>query len=162
MRYYDVTEGKILLEGVDLREWDLTTLRKNIALVSQETYLFHGTIRENIAYGKPTASQEAIEDAAKKAALHEFIVSQPDGYDTIVGERGIRLSGGQRQRLSIARAILKDAPILLLDEATASVDIETEKVIQRNLDQLSKGRTVIIIAHRLSTLEKADKQLVMD
>ena len=162
MRYYDVTDGKILLEGVDLRDWDLHTLRSNIALVSQETYLFHGTIRENIAYGKPDATNAEIENAAQQAALHEFIISQPDGYDTIVGERGIRLSGGQRQRLSIARAILKDAPILLLDEATASVDIETEKVIQQNLDQLSEGRTVIIIAHRLSTLEKADKVLVIE
>ncbi|MEZ4685273.1 MAG: ABC transporter ATP-binding protein [Bacteroidia bacterium] len=162
MRYYDVTEGSIMLDGVDLRDWDLKTLRKNIALVSQETYLFHGTIRENIAYGKPDASDSEIEKAARQAALHDFIISQPEGYDTIVGERGIRLSGGQRQRLSIARAILKDAPVLLLDEATASVDIETEKVIQQNLDQLSKGRTVVIIAHRLSTLEKADKVLVIE
>ncbi|MFK7971094.1 MAG: ABC transporter ATP-binding protein [Bacteroidia bacterium] len=162
LRYYDVTDGAIMLEGIDIRDWDIETMRKNIAFVSQETYLFHGTIRENIAYGKSDSSQEAIEDAARQAALHDFVVSLPEGYETIVGERGMRLSGGQRQRLSIARAILKNAPILLLDEATASVDSETERVIQENLDALSAGRTAILIAHRLSTLAKADTIVVLD
>lgn len=162
LRYYDVNQGSIKLEGIDLRDWDPTTLRRNIAFVSQETYLFHGSIRENIAYGKPEVTDQEIEAAAQQAALHSFIESLPDGYDTIVGERGIRLSGGQRQRLSIARAILKDAPILLLDEATASVDSETESIIQENLESLSKGRTAILIAHRLSTLAKADTIIVMD
>lgn len=161
LRFYDINSGKILLEGNDLRDLSLTQLRQKIALVSQEIYLFHGTIRENIAYGHPQVSQEALISAAKKAQLHDFIQRLPDQYDSIVGERGIKLSGGQRQRLSIARAILKDAPILILDEATSSVDTETEKAIQESLQQLTANKTAIIIAHRLSTIRKADNILVL-
>lgn len=161
LRLYDVTDGSISISGVDLRKWDLKALRRNIALVSQDTYLFHGNIRENISYGREDASEAEIIAASQQAQLHEFVLSLPDGYDTIVGERGIKLSGGQRQRLSIARAIIKDAPILILDEATSSVDSETERAIQENLDKLIEGRTAIIIAHRLSTLRNADRILVL-
>ena len=160
LRLYDVTDGSILLDGLDIKQFDLAYLRQHIALVSQDTYLFHGTIRENIAYGKPSASLEAVMDAAQKAQLHDFVAGLPDGYEAIVGERGIKLSGGQRQRLSIARAILKDAPLLILDEATSAVDSETERAIQESLTQLTVGRTAIIIAHRLSTIRNADAILV--
>jgi ABC-type multidrug transport system fused ATPase/permease subunit len=161
LRLYDVTNGQIHISGVDLRNWDLKALRRKIALVSQDTYLFHGNIRENIAYGREDASEAEILAASQQAQLHDFVQSLPDGYDTIIGERGIKLSGGQRQRLSIARAIIKDAPILILDEATSSVDSETERAIQENLDKLVEGRTAIIIAHRLSTLRNADRILVL-
>ena len=161
LRLYDVTGGSIQLEGIDLRLLDLKVLRQQMALVSQDVYLFHGTIEENIAYGKLNSKPEAIINAAKKAKLHDFIISLPNQYQTIVGERGIKLSGGQRQRLSIARAILKDAPILILDEATSAVDTETERAIQENLEQLTAGRTAIIIAHRLSTIKQADKIIVL-
>lgn len=162
LRFYDVTEGKILLENIDIKNLSIQDLRKNIALVSQDVYLFHGTIRENIAYGMPNLKEDEIQKAAQKAQLHDFIVNLPDAYDSIIGERGIRLSGGQRQRLSIARAILKDAPILLLDEATSSVDTETERAIQQNLNKLTTGKTAIIIAHRLSTIRHADKIIVLE
>ncbi len=162
LRLYDVTGGNIKIDGIDIRDLDLATLRKNIALVSQEVYLFHGSIQENIAYGQENASLEQIKTAAIKAQLHDFIVSLPDAYDTIVGERGIKLSGGQRQRLSISRAILKNAPILILDEATSAVDTETERAIQENLNQLTIGKTAIIIAHRLSTIRRADKIIVLE
>lgn len=161
LRFYDVSSGRILLDGVDLRALSIRQLRKQIALVSQEVYLFHGTIAENIAYSMEDRSLADIEAAARKAELHDFIVSLPLGYQTIVGERGIKLSGGQRQRLSIARAILKDAPILVLDEATSAVDTETEKAIQRNLDQLTAGKTAIVIAHRLSTIRHAHQIVVL-
>ncbi len=161
LRLYDVTSGQIKIDGQDLRQWDLTTLRQQIALVSQETYLFHGNIRENIAYGHPEMTQDKIEAAARSARLHEFIASLPEGYDTLIGERGLKLSGGQRQRLSIARAILKNAPILILDEATSSVDTETERAIQQSLQLLTTGRTAIIIAHRLSTIRRADQIIVL-
>lgn len=161
LRLYDVTGGSIKLEGIDLRDLDMKELRRNIALVSQEVYLFHGTIRENIAYGMGELPMHKIQEAAEKAQLHEFIVTLPNGYDSIIGERGIKLSGGQRQRLSIARAILKDAPILILDEATSSVDMETEKAIQENLEYLTQDRTAIIIAHRLSTIRNADQIIVL-
>ncbi|MEM1124240.1 MAG: ABC transporter ATP-binding protein, partial [Bacteroidota bacterium] len=161
LRLYDVQAGTIKLEGIDVRNLTLKNLRQNIGFVSQEVYLFHGSIRENIAYGMPDATNEAIMTAAKKAQLHEFIQSLPNNYDTIVGERGIKLSGGQRQRLSIARAILKDAPILILDEATSAVDTETERAIQQNLNQLTAGKTALIIAHRLSTIRHADKIIVL-
>jgi ATP-binding cassette subfamily B protein len=161
LRLYDVTQGSIKIDGIDLREMDIRGLRRQIAVVSQEVYLFHGTIRENIAYGNAEANEEMIIQAAKKAQLHDFIMSLPNGYDSLVGERGIKLSGGQRQRLSIARAILKDAPILILDEATSAVDTETERAIQENLDQLTQGRTAFIIAHRLSTLRRAHNILVL-
>ncbi|MEM8907094.1 MAG: ABC transporter ATP-binding protein, partial [Bacteroidota bacterium] len=161
LRLYDVNSGSIYIDGIDLRQIDLHVLRSNIALVSQEVYLFHGTIAENIAYGQQAASFSAIQNAAKRAQLHDFIEQLPDGYDAIIGERGIKLSGGQRQRLSIARAILKDAPILLLDEATSAVDTETERAIQQSLDQLTQGKTAIIIAHRLSTIRWADQIIVL-
>jgi len=161
LRFYDVTAGSIFLEGIDLREFSRKELRQQIGLVSQEVYLFHGTIRENIAYGMPDCSEEELVQAAKKAELHQFIEKLPDGYDSIIGERGIKLSGGQRQRLSIARTILKNAPILILDEATSSVDTETERAIQRNLNQLTQGKTAIIIAHRLSTIRQADHIVVL-
>ncbi len=161
LRLYDVKSGSIAIEGIDIRNLTVKNLRQNIGFVSQEVYLFHGSIKENIAYGMPNATDEAIIDAAKKAQLHDFIATLPDAYDTIVGERGIKLSGGQRQRLSIARAILKDAPILILDEATSAVDTETERAIQQNLHQLTQGKTALIIAHRLSTIRHADKIIVL-
>jgi len=161
LRLYDVQEGAIRLGGVDLREVTRAELRQSIGLVSQDVYLFHGTIQENILYGRPDASHTSVVDAAQRAALHEFIESLPAGYDTIIGERGLKLSGGQRQRLSIARAILKDAPILILDEATSAVDTETERIIQTNLQKLAAGKTAIIIAHRLSTIRHADQIVVL-
>ena len=161
LRLYDITNGSIKIDGVELAQWDRFALRRNIALVSQEVYLFHGSIRENIAYGMPDLSDEVIEKAARQAHLYDFIKSLPQQYDTIVGERGIKLSGGQRQRMSIARAILKNAPILLLDEATSSVDTETERAIQESLNLLTKGKTALIIAHRLSTIRRADQIIVL-
>ncbi|MFK7978535.1 MAG: ABC transporter ATP-binding protein [Saprospiraceae bacterium] len=161
LRLYDVKNGSIEIEGIDIKNLTLKNLRQNIGFVSQEVYLFHGSIQENIAYGMPDASNESIINAAKKAQLHDFIATLPDAYETIVGERGIKLSGGQRQRLSIARAILKDAPILILDEATSAVDTETERAIQQNLHQLTQGKTALIIAHRLSTIRHADKIIVL-
>ncbi len=162
LRLYDTTTGQISIDNTSIKDLTLENLRQNIALVSQDVYLFHGTIEENIGYGMANASHEEIIKAAQKAELHEFVISLKEGYQTIVGERGIKLSGGQRQRLSIARAILKNAPILILDEATSSVDTETEKAIQMNLDELTQGRTAIVIAHRLSTIKKADKIIVLD
>jgi len=161
LRLYDVNLGSIAIEGINLKNLTIKNLRQNIGFVSQEVYLFHGSIKENIAYGMPNASSEAIINAAKKAQLHDFIATLPQTYETIVGERGIKLSGGQRQRLSIARAILKDAPILILDEATSAVDTETERAIQQNLHQLTQGKTALIIAHRLSTIRHADKIIVL-
>jgi ATP-binding cassette subfamily B protein len=160
LRLYDVTGGAVRLDGHDVRSVTLADLRRNIALVSQDVYLFHGTIRENIAYSSD-ASLEEVERAARLAQLHGFVAGLPDGYDTLVGERGVKLSGGQRQRLSIARAIVKDAPILILDEATSSVDTETERAIQENLKTLTAGRTALVIAHRLSTIRHADRILVL-
>jgi ATP-binding cassette subfamily B protein len=161
LRFYDPTAGAVRLDGIDLRDLALADLRRNIALVSQEVYLFHGTIRENIAYRDVDVPLEEVIRAAELAQLHDFVTTLPDGYDTPVGERGIQLSGGQRQRLSIARAIVKDAPILILDEATSSVDTETERAIQENLRTLTAGRTALIIAHRLSTIRHADRILVL-
>jgi ATP-binding cassette subfamily B protein len=161
LRLYDVTAGSITIDGHDIREISLYDLRRHIALVTQDVYLFHGSIAENIAYGLSNVSTEQIAAAAKLAHLHEFICTLPDGYNSIVGERGIKLSGGQRQRLSIARAILKNAPILVLDEATSSIDTETEKIIQQNLKQITAGKTALIIAHRLSTIRDADRIVVI-
>lgn len=161
LRLYDVTAGNIQIDGKDIRHLQLEELRRNIAVVSQEVYLFHGTIAENIAYSLEEISQEAIENAARKAQLHDFVVTLPDAYNSIIGERGIKLSGGQRQRLSIARAILKDAPILILDEATSSVDTETERAIQENLRHLTVGKTALVIAHRLSTIRHAHNIIVL-
>ena len=162
LRFYDPTAGRVTLDGHDLRELDLTDLRRAIGLVSQDVFLFHGTVRENIAYGRPEASEDELLDAARIAEAHEFIQALPQAYDTIVGERGQKLSGGQRQRLSIARAVLKDPPILVLDEATSAVDNETEAAIQRSLERLSVGRTTIVIAHRLSTIRNAHRIIVLE
>jgi ATP-binding cassette, subfamily B, bacterial len=161
LRFYDVTGGAVRLDGHDVRDLALADLRQNIALVSQDVYLFHGTVRENIAYVTPDAPIEEVVRAAQLAQLHDFVASLPQGYETLVGERGVKLSGGQRQRLSIARAILKNAPILILDEATSSVDTETERAIQQSLRTITAGRTALIIAHRLSTLRHADRILVL-
>jgi ATP-binding cassette subfamily B protein len=161
-RFYDVSEGAILVDGVDLRQVKVADYRKHVGLVLQEPFLFFGTIAENIAYGKPDATREEIVAAARAAHAHEFILRLPQGYDSLVGERGQGLSGGERQRISIARALLIDPRILILDEATASVDTETEREIQKALDNLVRGRTTIAIAHRLSTLRKADRLVVMD
>jgi ATP-binding cassette subfamily B protein len=161
-RFYDVTEGHIALDGVDIRQFSVSDYRRNIGLVLQEPILFFGTVSENIAYGKPDASRQEIVAAARAAHAHEFILRMPQGYDSLVGERGQGLSGGERQRISIARALLINPRILILDEATSSVDTETEKEIQNALDNLVRGRTTIAIAHRLSTLRKADRLVVMD
>ena len=161
LRLYDVNAGTIRIDGVDIRHMRQRDLRRQIALVSQDVFLFHGTIRENIAYPGIDAPLERVIDASRHAQFHDFVASLPDGYDSVVGERGIKLSGGQRQRLSIARALLKDAPILVLDEATSSVDTETERMIQQNLDDLTAGRTALVIAHRLSTIRKADRIIVI-
>jgi ATP-binding cassette subfamily B protein len=161
-RFYDVSEGSIQLDGVDVRRMSVSDYRSNIGLVLQEPFLFFGTIAENIAYGKPDATREEIVAAARAAHAHEFILRLPHGYDSLVGERGQGLSGGERQRISIARALLIDPRILILDEATSAVDTETEKEIQKALDNLVQGRTTIAIAHRLSTLRKADRLVVMD
>jgi ATP-binding cassette subfamily B protein len=161
-RFYDVSEGAIMLDGVDIRSFPIAHYRSNIGLVLQEPFLFFGTIAENIAYGKPDASRADIIAAARAAHAHEFILRLPQAYDSMVGERGQGLSGGERQRISIARALLIDPRILILDEATSSVDSETEKEIQKALDNLVKGRTTIAIAHRLSTLQKADRLVVLD
>ena len=156
MRYYQPVGGKILVDGNDIQGLDITAYRQNIAVVPQEVMLFGGTIRENIAYGKPNATEEEIREAARKANALDFILSFPEGLETVVGERGIKLSGGQRQRIAIARAILKDPKILILDEATSSLDAESEKLVQEALDGLMQNRTTIIIAHRLATVRNVD------
>ncbi len=160
-RFYDVTGGKITIDGKDVRKLTLESLRSQIGLVQQDVYLFCGTIKENISYGKPGASMDEIIDAAKKANIHDFIMSLPEGYDSFVGERGTRLSGGQKQRISIARVFLKNPPILILDEATSALDNESERWIQQSLEELAKNRTTITIAHRLSTIRNADEILVV-
>ena len=160
-RFYDVTGGRITIDGKDVRELTLKTLRDQIGVVQQDVYLFCGTVKENIAYGKPDATMEEIMEAARKANIHEFIEALPDGYDTFVGERGTRLSGGQKQRISIARVFLKNPPILILDEATSALDNESERWIQQSLEVLAKNRTTITIAHRLSTIRNADEILVV-
>jgi ATP-binding cassette subfamily B protein len=162
LRFYDVTAGRITLDNTDLRDLDLHNLRSAIGLVSQDVYMFHGTVRENIAYGTFDATDEQIIEAAKIAEAHEFIMALPQGYNTIIGERGQKLSGGQRQRVSIARTVLNNPPILILDEATAAVDNETEAAIQRSLEKIIVGRTTIMIAHRLSTVRNADTIFVME
>ena len=162
LRFADVSKGEILIDGQNVSKVQQVSLRENIAYVPQETTLFHRSIAENIAYGKPDATQKEIERAAKLANAHEFIVDLPNGYDTLVGERGIKLSGGQRQRVAIARAILKDAPILVLDEATSALDSESEALIQDALEKLMKGRTSIVVAHRLSTIASMDNIVVLE
>ena len=160
-RFYDVSSGQILLDGTPITEVTLRSLRENIGVVAQDVYLFSGSIRENIAYGKQGASDKEIIEAAKLAGAHEFIMSLPQGYDTYVGERGVKLSGGQKQRVSIARVFLKNPPILILDEATSALDNESEKLVQQSLEKLAKGRTTFTIAHRLTTVRNADRILVL-
>ena len=161
-RFYDVTEGSVRIDDIDIRSLPVADYRRNIGLVLQEPFLFFGTIADNIAYGKPGATRQEVVAAARAAHAHEFILRLPQGYDSLVGERGQGLSGGERQRISIARALLIDPRILILDEATSSVDTETEKEIQKALDNLVRGRTTIAIAHRLSTLRRADRLVVID
>lgn len=160
-RFYDVMEGRVTIDGNDVRKLTLESLRSQIGLVSQDVYLFGGSIKDNIAYGKPDATMDEIVDAAKKANIHDFIMELPDKYDTSVGERGTRLSGGQKQRISIARVFLKNPPVLILDEATSALDNESERFIQKSLEELAKDRTTITIAHRLSTIRNADEILVV-
>ena len=161
-RFYDPVSGRILLDGHDLRDITLESLHNSMSIVLQDVFLFNGTVRENICYGEPNASDAQVERAARLAHAHEFIEGLENGYDTMIGERGIKLSGGQKQRLSIARAILRDRPVLILDEATSSVDVETEKLIQQAMDKVMENRTTIIIAHRLSTVKKADNIIVLE
>jgi subfamily B ATP-binding cassette protein MsbA len=161
-RFHDPSSGAVLWDGIDIRDATISSLRRQMALVTQETVLFNDTVRHNIAYGKPDATDVEIEHAALIAFAHDFIRELPDGYDTIVGERGIFLSGGQRQRLAIARAILVNAPVLILDEATSALDAESERLVQRAIGNLVRDRTTIVIAHRLSTVRRADVIVVME
>jgi ABC-type multidrug transport system fused ATPase/permease subunit len=162
LRFYDPTSGHVRIDGLPAAELPLASLRDHMAIVPQEVLLFGGSIRENIAYGRPGASDAEVEEAARQANALAFIRSFPDGMDTVVGERGIQLSGGQRQRIAIARAVLKDPAILILDEATSALDSESERLVQEALEKLMKGRTSIVIAHRLSTIRDADRILVLD
>jgi len=161
-RFFDVTHGRLLIDGHDVRDLTVASLRSDIAIVTQDTILFNDTVRNNIAYGQPTIPAEKVVEAAQAALAHDFIMAMPNGYDTVIGERGLRLSGGERQRLSIARAILKNAPILVLDEATSALDTESESLVQSALQNLMSGRTVFVIAHRLSTVRRADRILVLE
>jgi len=160
-RFYEATEGTIKIEGVDIRNIELATLRRNIGVIQQDVYLFAGTIIDNIRYGKPNATDEEIIEASKKAGAHDFISELPDGYNTNIGQRGVKLSGGQKQRISIARVFLKDSPILIFDEATSSLDNESEKIVQESLEKLAKDRTTFVIAHRLTTIKNAKRILVL-
>ncbi len=161
-RFYDPKQGRILIDGVDIREFSLRSLRQQIGIVTQETILFNDTIRANIAYGKPATPQEKVEEAARQAYAHDFIKNLPQGYETVIGDRGIKLSGGERQRIAIARALLKNPPILILDEATSQLDSASERLVQEALDKLVQGRTVFVIAHRLSTVRNAQRIVVLD
>ena len=161
-RFYDVTGGAVRVDGTDVRDLVLASLREQIGIVPQDPFLFNDTVADNIRYGRPQADAEAVRQAARNAMAEEFILQLPEGYDTVVGERGVKLSGGQRQRIAIARALLKNAPILILDEATSHLDTESERLVQRALANLMAGRTVIVIAHRLSTVRRADKIVVLD
>jgi subfamily B ATP-binding cassette protein MsbA len=161
-RFFDVTGGHILVDGTDVRDLSLHSLRSLIAVVTQDTILFNDTVRNNIGYGQPHVREAKVEAAAKAALADEFIREMPEGYNTVIGERGLRLSGGQRQRLAIARAILKDAPILILDEATSALDSESESLVQSAIQNLMEGRTVFVIAHRLSTVRRADRIMVIE
>jgi ABC-type multidrug transport system fused ATPase/permease subunit len=162
LKFYNVDQGEILVDGQELANFDLHDFRKQIGIVPQDVVLFGGSIRENIKYGNPKCTEEELIDAARRSHCLDFIQSFPDGFETLVGERGIKLSGGQRQRIAIARAILKNPVVLLLDEATSSLDAESEKLVQEALDELLKGRTSIIIAHRLSTIKNVDRIYVLD
>jgi len=161
LRFYDPQKGRVLLDGQDIREFQYRTVRRQISIVPQEPVLFSTSVRDNIAYGRPEATTEEIMQAAREAEADDFIRAMPQGYDTVIGERGVTLSGGQRQRLALARAFLKNSPILILDEPTAALDSETEAAVLRSLDRLRKGRTVFVVAHRLSTVRQADMLLVM-
>ena len=160
-RFYDVNNGQILIDDNDIRKYTLKSLRSNIGIVQQDVYLFSGTVLENIVYGRTEATREEVVEAAKKAGAHEFITSLKDGYDTYVGERGVKLSGGQKQRISIARVFLKNPPIMILDEATSALDNESEFEVAKSLNRLSQGRTTITIAHRLSSIKNSDRILVL-
>jgi ATP-binding cassette subfamily B protein len=160
-RFYEVNEGEILLDGIKIKDIRLDSLRRNIGIVQQDVYLFAGTVADNIRYGKPGASDEEIVAAAKKANAHDFIMALPYGYDTDIGQRGVKLSGGQKQRLSIARVFLKDPPIIIFDEATSALDNESEKAIRESLEKLAHNRTTIVIAHRLSTVRNAQRIVVL-
>ena len=161
-RLYDVNEGSVRIAGVDVRDLTVASLARLVGVVSQETYLFHATVRENLRFAKPDATDDEVVAAAEAAQIHDLIAALPDGYDTVVGERGYRFSGGEKQRIAIARTILRNPPILVLDEATSSLDTETERQVQAALDQLTEGRTTIAIAHRLSTVQNADQIVVLD
>jgi subfamily B ATP-binding cassette protein MsbA len=161
LRFYDPQKGSVLIDDRDIRSFSIKSLRQHIAMVTQETILFNDTVKDNIAYGKRGASFEEIVEAAKKAFAHEFILNLPKGYDTYIGDRGVKLSGGERQRLAIARAILKNPPLLILDEATSQLDTQSERLVQEALNILMKGRTVFVIAHRLSTIKNASKIVVL-
>jgi ATP-binding cassette subfamily B protein len=161
-RFYDVQRGRVTVDGVDVRAVTLASLRREIGVIAQDPFLFSATVRENIAFGRPGATDDEIEQAARHAQAHEFIVALPDGYDTVIGERGITLSGGQRQRIAIARALVVDPRILVLDDATASVDAATEAKIRQGLREAMRGRTTIIIAHRLTTIALADEIVVLE
>jgi ATP-binding cassette subfamily B protein len=161
-RLYDVTRGRITIDGVDIRDMSFQALTDLVGVVSQETYLFHASVRDNLRFAKPDATDAEIEAAADAARIHDVIAALPEGYDTVVGERGYRFSGGEKQRIAIARTILRNPPILVLDEATSSLDTETERLVQEALDRLSEGRTTIAIAHRLSTIRDADQIIVVD
>jgi ATP-binding cassette subfamily B protein len=161
-RLYDVTEGAVMIDGVDVRDLCFDALRGTVGVVSQETYLFHGSVRDNLRFAKPSATDEELEQAARAAQIHDHLASLPEGYDTVVGERGYRFSGGEKQRLAIARAVLRDPPVMVLDEATSALDVETERAVQEALEHLSRGRTTIAIAHRLSTIRDSDMILMLD
>jgi ATP-binding cassette subfamily B protein len=160
-RFYDPTGGRVLIDGVDVRELELGPLRRSVSIIFQETFLFSASVRENIAYGRPSASQAEVEECARAAQAHSFIMELEDAYDTVIGERGVSLSGGQRQRVAIARAFLMDPRILILDDATASVDSQTERLIQEAMERLCQGRTTFVIAQRFSTVKHADQILVL-
>ena len=159
--FYEISGGKIYIDNIDINDITLDSLRKSIGIVQQDVYLFNASVRENILYGRPDATEEEMIEAAKRANIHDYIMNMPDGYDTEIGERGVRLSGGQKQRLSIARVFLKNPPILILDEATSALDNATEILIQEALDELCRGRTTIVVAHRLSTIKNADEIAVI-
>ena len=161
-RLYDATEGSVTIDGVDVRELTFASLADAVGVVSQETYLFHATVRENLRFARPEASDDEVEEAARAAQIHNLIATLPDGYETVVGERGYRFSGGERQRIAIARTILRNPPILVLDEATSALDTQTERAVQEALERLAEGRTTIAIAHRLSTVRDADQIVVLD
>ena len=161
-RLYEPQEGRVTIDGVDVRDASLESLAATVGVVSQETYLFHASVRENLRFARPDATDQEIEDAARTARIHNLIASLPDGYDTVVGERGYRFSGGEKQRMAIARTVLRNPPVLVLDEATSSLDTQTEAAVQAELERLAEGRTTITIAHRLSTVRDADQIVVLD